>query len=44
MKNMNGIRAVFKLKGNKAEKPDMYIGESGTIPYVPGEVTGQYHL
>ena len=27
MKNMDGIRAVFKMKGEKAEKPDMYLGE-----------------
>ena len=28
MKTMDGTRAVFKLKGNKAEKPDMYLGAS----------------
>ena len=28
MKNMDGIRAVFKLKGDKSEKLDMYIGAS----------------
>ena len=28
MKNMDGIRAVFKMKDDKAEKPDMYLGES----------------
>ena len=28
MKTMDGIRAVFKLKGDKAKKPDMYLGES----------------
>ena len=28
MKNMDGIRAVLKLKGDKAEKPDMYLGAS----------------
>ena len=28
MKTMDGIRAVFMLKGDKAEKPDMYLGES----------------
>ena len=28
MKTMDGIRAVFKLKGDKAEKPDMYLGAS----------------
>ena len=28
MKNMDGIRAVFKLKGNKAENPDMYLEAS----------------
>ena len=27
MKNMDGIRAVFNLKGDKDEKPDMYLGE-----------------
>ena len=26
MKTMDGIRAVFKLKGDKAENPDMYLG------------------
>ena len=26
MKTMDGIRAVFKLKGNKAENTDMYLG------------------
>ena len=26
MKTMDGIRAVFKLKGDKAEKPYMYLG------------------
>ena len=26
MKNMDGIRAVFKLKGDNAIKPDMYLG------------------
>ena len=25
MKNIEGINAVFKLKGDKAEVPDMYI-------------------
>ena len=25
MKTMDGIRAVFNLKGDKAEKPDMYL-------------------
>ena len=28
MKNKDGIRAVFKLKGDKAETPDMYLGAS----------------
>ena len=28
MKTMDGIRVVFKLKGDKAEKPDMYLGAS----------------
>jgi hypothetical protein len=28
MRTMDGIRAVFKLKGDKAEKPDMYLGAS----------------
>ena len=28
MKNMVGIRAVFKLKGDKAKNPDMYLGAS----------------
>ena len=28
MKNMDGIIVVFKLKDEKAEKPDMYIGSS----------------
>ena len=28
MKTMDGIRAVFKLKGDKSEKPDMYLGAS----------------
>ena len=26
IKTMDGIIALFKLKGNKAEKPDMYLG------------------
>ena len=26
MKTMDGIIVVFKLKGDKAEKPDMYLG------------------
>ena len=26
MRSMDGIREVFKLKGDKAEKPDMYLG------------------
>ena len=26
MKTIEGIKAVFKLKGDKAEVPDMYIG------------------
>ena len=28
MKTMDGIRAVFKLKGDKAKNPDMYLGTS----------------
>ena len=28
IKTMDGIKAVFKLKGDKAEKPDMYLGAS----------------
>ena len=28
MKTIDGIIAVFKLKGDKAEKPDMYVGAS----------------
>ena len=28
MKTMYGIRAVFKLKGDKAKYPDMYLGAS----------------
>ena len=28
MKNIEGIKSVFKLKGDKAELPDMYIGAS----------------
>ena len=28
MKTMDGIRAVFKLKGDMSEKPDMYLGAS----------------
>ena len=28
MKTMDGIRAVFKLKGDKAKKPDMYLEAS----------------
>ena len=28
MKTMDVIRAVFKLKGDKAEKPDMCLGAS----------------
>ena len=28
MKIMDGIRAVFKLKGDKVKKPDMYLGAS----------------
>ena len=28
MKTMDGIRAVFKLKGDKSEKPDMYLWAS----------------
>jgi hypothetical protein len=28
MRTMDGIRATFKLKGDKAEKPDMYLGAS----------------
>ena len=28
MKNIEGIKAVFKLKSDKAEVPDMYLGES----------------
>ena len=26
MKTIDGIKSVFKLKGDKAEKPDMYLG------------------
>ena len=26
MKTMDGIRAVFNLKGDKAKNPDMYLG------------------
>ena len=32
MKTIEGINAVFKLKGDKVEVPDMYLGES--IPKV----------
>ena len=28
MKTVEGIKAVFKLKGDKAEVPDMYLGTS----------------
>ena len=28
MKTIEGIKAVFKLKGDKAEVPDMYLGAS----------------
>ena len=28
MKTIEGIKTVFKLKGDKAEVPDMYLGES----------------
>ena len=28
MRNIEGIKAVFKLKGDKAEAPDMYLGAS----------------
>ena len=28
MKVIEGIKAVFKLKGDKAEVPDMYLGGS----------------
>ena len=28
MRTMNGIRSVFKLKDDKAEVPDMYLGAS----------------
>ena len=28
MKTNKGIKAVFKLKGDKAELPDMYLGAS----------------
>ena len=28
MKTMDGVRVVFKLKGDKAEMPDMYLGAS----------------
>ena len=28
MKTIEGIKAVFKLKGNKSEVPDMYLGAS----------------
>ena len=28
MKNIEGIKAVFNLKSDKAEVPDMYLGES----------------
>ena len=28
MNTMDGIRAVFKLKGDKAENPDIYLGAS----------------
>ena len=27
METMDGIRAVFKLKGEKAKNPDIYLGE-----------------
>ena len=27
MKNIEGIKALFKLKGDKEEVPDMYLGE-----------------
>ena len=26
MKTIDGIKSVFKLKGDKAETPDMYLG------------------
>ena len=28
IKTIEGIKAVFKLKGDKAEVPDIYLGES----------------
>ena len=28
MKTIEGIKAVFKLKGDKAQVPDMYLGAS----------------
>ena len=28
MKTIEGIKAVFKLKGGKVEVPDMYLGKS----------------
>ena len=28
MKTIEGIKAVFKLKGDKAEVPNMYLGAS----------------
>ena len=32
MKTIDGIRQTFKLKGDKAELPDMYLG----VQMVPG--------
>ena len=28
MRSIEGIKSVFKLKGDKAEEPDMYLGAS----------------
>ena len=32
MKTMDGIRAVFKLKGDNAKNPDMYLGAGDNQP------------
>ena len=32
MKSMDGIRAVFKMKGDKAKNTDMYLGASLSEP------------
>ena len=45
MKTIDGIKSVFKLKGDKAETPDMYVGATIQNAETPMErPAGQCHL